>query len=82
MEPALARACQDFEAIVLRPMFAALKPAAMPASPDEKTDDDDAGDATRMVESLFADALAMAFARAGGLGLARELSRALAPAQR
>jgi len=81
MEPALARACQDFEAIVLRPMFAALKPAALPASADEHADDG-AGDATSMVESLFADALAMAFARAGGLGIARELSHALEPAER
>jgi len=80
MEPALARACQDFEAIVLRPMFAALKPAALPATADEHADD--AGDAASMVESLFADALAMAFARAGGLGIARELSHALEPAER
>ena len=80
MDVSLTDACRDFEAIVLRPMFAALKPPALPAETDEgdsSADTESADGADGTMASLFADALASAFARAGGLGIARELARAL-----
>ena len=80
MDATLARACQDFEAVVLRPMFESFKPTALPAAGEDEADSSgEAGldGASRTIGSLFCDALAMAFARAGGIGLARELVRTL-----
>ena len=81
MDAALIRACQDFEAAVLRPMFASLTPATSSFATEDGANNGDqtnADGAGGIISSLFADTLATAFARAGGLGIARELARTLA----
>jgi hypothetical protein len=67
--------------MLLRPLFAVLRPAALADTEQEGAGDPSSG-ANGLVDSLFADELAAAFARAGGIGLARELERSFGPAAR
>jgi hypothetical protein len=80
MDATLARVCQDFEAVVLRPMFESLAPAARLFAGEDDTGGDDetsVDSASATIGALFSDALAVAFARAGGIGLGRALARSL-----
>jgi Rod binding domain-containing protein len=78
MDPRLVDACRQFEAVMMRPFFDALKLGQMPAlaTDDAGADDSDAQQpGSAIVQSLFTDAFAMALARAGGFGLADALAR-------
>ena len=74
MDPSLASACEQFEAMLLRPLLARLgwtRPSSEASGESTPAASDD------VMGSMFADALAAAFARAGGIGVARELERSL-----
>lgn len=78
VDPALLAGCQQFEAVIVRPLLEQLQFGRV--APLDERDGDDASDgngAADLMRSLFVDALSLAFARAGGLGLGRELARAL-----
>jgi hypothetical protein len=78
MDPRLLDACRQFEAVMMRPFFDALKLGQMSslAADDIGADDADAQHpGSAIVQSLFADAFAIALARAGGFGLADALAR-------
>jgi hypothetical protein len=80
MDPALLAGCQQFEAVMLRPLFEQLRFGQMNASEisgsGRSGDDfvDRPGAANDLIHSMFADVLALAFARAGGVGLATRLA--------
>jgi Rod binding domain-containing protein len=79
VDPAVLAGCQQFEAVLVRPLLDQLHlgRTATLDSGDASGQDDNTG-AADLVGSLFADALAVALVRAGGLGLARDLAQALA----
>jgi Rod binding domain-containing protein len=77
VDPALLAGCQQFEAVMLRPLLEQLRfgrGATDAQSADAGSDDSGAAD---LVRSMFVDALSLALVRAGGFGLAREFARAL-----
>ena len=86
---ALLAGCQQFEAVMLRPLFEQLSLGR--ASFSEADDSADGGltqplgigsSANDLMHSMFVDVLALALARAGGTGLAHELAAALGRARR
>jgi Rod binding domain-containing protein len=78
VDPALLAGCQQFEAVLLRPLFDQLHLGRLaPLAAHDTREPDDPSGATDLMSSLFADALSLAMVRAGGLGLASELARAL-----
>ena len=80
MDARLSSACQDFEAVMLRPLFAQLKLGTAQHIDIQSVDDAEPsqdGRSEDVMQSLFVDALSTALARAGGIGLARELIRSL-----
>jgi len=81
VEPRLLDACRQFEAVMIRPLIESMGLGRMRGW---DSDDGDAGSGTGadgLMYSLFTDALALALARDGGLGLGEELARAFAPRQ-
>jgi Rod binding domain-containing protein len=77
-DPALLAGCQQFEAVVLRPLFDGLHLGrVMPLDAGDGADSDDRSGAGDLMSSLFTEALSLALVRAGGVGLASELVRAL-----
>ena len=91
MDPQVLAACRQFEAVLLRPLLEPLRfgrvrlPAGLggddPQGLDEALDHEASsrGAAGDLMQSMFVEALSLALARAGGIGLARELSAMLAP---
>jgi hypothetical protein len=78
LDPALFAGCQQFEAVLLRPLLDQLHFGRVaPLDPRDADDVDDRGGAADLMSSLFGDALSLALVHAGGFGLARELARAL-----
>lgn len=79
MDGRIVAACQEFEGLMLRPLFADLKFGfTLPVSDDDQDNaaaDECAGGA--VMQALFSETLARAFARAGGVGLTHTLMRAL-----
>ncbi len=80
MDARLFSACQEFEAFMLRPLFSEMRIA----HPLPSADGDGSGDGTvgangsdDLLQSLYVETLSTAFARAGGVGFAAELSRSL-----
>lgn len=76
MDPKLVDACAQFEAVFLHPLLEALKLGRVPHTLAQD-DDGEAGAAGSddLMQSMFTDALALALARQGGIGLGRELTR-------
>jgi hypothetical protein len=78
VDPALVAGCQQFEAVLLRPLFDQLHLGRLaPLGAHDAGEPDDPSGAGDLMSSLFTDALSLALVRAGGLGLANELARAL-----
>jgi hypothetical protein len=77
-DPALLGECQQFEAFLLRPLLDHLHFGRVALLGSRDADDAVAhSSADDLMGSLFADALSLALVRADGLGVARELARAL-----
>jgi len=80
VDPALLSGCQQFEAVMLRPLFEQLHFGQMSANEiggTDSPDDERAGGrsaANDLIHSMFVDVLALALARAGGIGLAARLA--------
>ncbi|MBV8281843.1 MAG: hypothetical protein JO347_07240 [Candidatus Eremiobacteraeota bacterium] len=80
MDARVIDACRQFEAVMLRPLLDTLKLGEIQAvGLDGRQDTDGSAEApgSGIIQSLFTDAFASAIARAGGLGLADGLARAL-----
>lgn len=80
MDERLLDACRQFEVVMMRPLFDALRLGKMTALASDGTEEDGEGalePGSAIVQSLFSDAFANAVARAGGFGLANELARAV-----
>jgi len=76
-DPALLAGCQQFEAVMLRPLLERLHLASVTPLAAGDQADTDGHAAADLMGSLFADALSLALVRAGGFGLARALVHAL-----
>jgi len=81
---ALTDACRQFEAVVLRQSLeaAGFGRTARAGGPDSDDAPDEGEPQTGIFQSLVVETLADAVARAGGIGLARELERALTNGRR
>ena len=80
VDPALLAGCQQFEAVMLRPLFEQLhfgQTSAAGIGDTDSANDERAGGsgaANDLIHSMFVDVLALALARAGGFGLATRLA--------
>jgi len=80
VDPALLAGCQQFEAVMLRPLFEQLRFGQADVAEIDGSGgfcQDFAGGRSAtddLIHSMFADVLALAFARAGGVGLATRLA--------
>jgi hypothetical protein len=78
VDAALVHACQEFEAALLRPLLADAGVGKRASISADNTDESDGASQGDVVQSFFVDAMAAALAGAGGIGIGRELARALA----
>jgi hypothetical protein len=79
MDPQLLEACRQFEAVMIRPLIDSMGLGRMHGlDAGSDADGGDGGGADELLHSLFTDALALALARDGGLGIGRELAQSLA----
>ena len=80
---ALAQACRQFEGVVLQQVLESAGFGRIARTGADSGEDDPAGGAEQdgVFQSLVVESLADALARSGGVGLARELERALASAR-
>ncbi|MBV8170358.1 MAG: hypothetical protein JO219_00310 [Candidatus Eremiobacteraeota bacterium] len=79
-DPALLDACRQFEAMMLRPLFDSIAASAlMPVRPDgdSEAESDASGGGCAAMQGVFGESLALALARAGGIGLAQMLASRL-----
>jgi Rod binding domain-containing protein len=86
-DPALLAGCQQFEAVMLRPLLEQLNfgrdtSLANDVDDSEETSSSESGAAADLMHSMFVDVFALALARAGGVGLASELAAALSTPRR
>jgi Rod binding domain-containing protein len=82
MQPSVREACVQFEAVMLHPLFEAMRLGRTThLTTEQDGEDDGAAGSGDIMQSVFADAFALALARAGGLGLGRELARVVAPSR-
>ncbi len=80
MQPDVRDACIQFEAIMLHPLLETMRLGRTShVTTEQDGEDDGAAGSNDIVQSMFTDALALALARAGGLGLGRELARVVSP---
>lgn len=80
MQPSMREACAQLEAVLLHPLLETMRlgrTSHLTIEQDGK--DDGAAGSSDIMQAMFTDAFALALARAGGLGLGRELARAVAP---
>jgi Rod binding domain-containing protein len=76
MQSGLREACVQFEAVMLHPLLETMRLGRTSHSMTEQDgEDDSAAGSSDIMQAVFTDAFALALARAGGLGLGRELAR-------
>jgi Rod binding domain-containing protein len=76
VQPGLREACVQFEAVMLHPLLETMRLGRTShLTTEQDGEDDGAAGSGDVMQAVFTDAFALALARAGGLGLGRELAR-------
>lgn len=76
VQPGVREACIQFEAVMLQPLLETMRLGRTSHLMTEQGGEDDGATGSNdLMQSMFTDAFALALARAGGLGLGRELAR-------
>ena len=80
MQPGMREACAQLEAVLLHPLLETMRLGRIShLTIEQDGEDDGAAGSSDIMQAMFTDAFALALARVGGLGLGRELARAVTP---